>query len=492
MDVDFSRSFFDQLNELISRVPKLALNNTNSVNSEYTNFATENKNCYLVISGWQNEDVLYSMRTNHLKDSMECYNVFESEQMYECLDCSKCYRISQSQDCQICTDGRYLFDCRNCDYCLGCAGLRNKTYHILNKPVSKAQYEETRDKLNTNPEFRDEFIATFSALLLRTPHLYGHMVKTEGSTGDYLFDSNRCFESFELRESEQCRYSVVGGKNTDLCDATYADEDELMYEIMSGHHGYGNMFCGTVWFSQWISYSLYCMNSNNLFGCDGVRKGSFCILNKQYSEHEYQSMVKKIKAHMSAMPYRDSAGRTYPFGEFMPSDLSPFAYNETVAQEMKQLSREEAIAAGYRWKASDSKQNDSAEDISHYSIADDSIIKKIFTCTHGGACKEQCTGVYKIVHQELKFYRVMNLPLPALCPNCRHYQRIAKRNPYHLWHRQCMCDHTEHGHRAEIAPELQQRRTEEGGRCPIEFETTYAPERPEQVFCESCYQKEIV
>jgi len=28
--------------------------------------------------------------------------------------------------------------------------------------------------------------------------------------------------------------------------------------------------------------------------------------------------------------------------------------------------------------------------------------------------------------------------------------------------------------------------------CPNEFETTYAPGRPEIVYCEKCYQSEVV
>jgi len=28
--------------------------------------------------------------------------------------------------------------------------------------------------------------------------------------------------------------------------------------------------------------------------------------------------------------------------------------------------------------------------------------------------------------------------------------------------------------------------------CDVEFETTYAPDRPEIVYCEKCYQKEVV
>jgi len=27
--------------------------------------------------------------------------------------------------------------------------------------------------------------------------------------------------------------------------------------------------------------------------------------------------------------------------------------------------------------------------------------------------------------------------------------------------------------------------------CPNEFETSYAPDRPEIIYCESCYNKEV-
>jgi len=46
-----------------------------------------------------------------------------------------------------------------------------------------------------------------------------------------------------------------------------------------------------------------------------------------------------------------------------------------------------------------------------------------------------------------------------------------------LWHRQCMCDKTSHQHGE--------------ARCQVEFETSYAPERPEIIYCEKCYQKEV-
>jgi hypothetical protein len=95
----------------------------------------------------------------------------------------------------------------------------------------------------------------------------------------------------------------------------------------------------------------------------------------------------------------------------------------------------------------------------------------------------------------------MNLPLPRLCPNCRHYQRIKQRNPLKLWHRKCNCQgeygvsdsgikNQESGIKYKnTAEHIHHKMTEH---CPNEFETTYAPERPEIVYCGECYIKEVV
>ena len=56
----------------------------------------------------------------------------------------------------------------------------------------------------------------------------------------------------------------------------------------------------------------------------------------------------------------------------------------------------------------------------------------------------------------------MKVPVPTLCPNCRHFERLAKRNPLKLWKRAC-------------------------AKCNKDIETSYAPERPEIVYCIECY-----
>ncbi|MCX6722724.1 MAG: hypothetical protein NT094_01490 [Candidatus Staskawiczbacteria bacterium] len=183
---------------------------------------------------------------------------------------------------------------------------------------------------------------------------------------------------------------------------------------------------------------------------------------------------------MIEMPYIDKNGRVYKYGDFFPNDLAPVAYNESIAQEYYPLTKKQGVERGNLWKEIETrnynitiKNEDIPDDIK--SVGDD-IVNQMIECEHQGKCLEQCTEAFKITPHELEFYQRMSLPLPHLCPNCRHYQRINIRNPLKLWHRQCMCNKNTHGH---------------SGTCSNEFKTTYAPDRPEIVYCESCYQQEM-
>ena len=180
------------------------------------------------------------------------------------------------------------------------------------------------------------------------------------------------------------------------------------------------------------------------------------------------------------MPYVDKKGRVYGFGEFFPSEISPFAYNETVAFEEQPLSKEEALALGYRWRDMEAKQYiptmDSSSLPNSIDDADDKVCGEIIGCPNNGKIETQCTGAYKILPDELQFYRQMCLPLPRYCPNCRYHERLKWKNPFRFYQRECMCEIGSHGH---------------GAKCTNEFTTMYAPERPEKIYCKDCYQKEV-
>ncbi len=181
---------------------------------------------------------------------------------------------------------------------------------------------------------------------------------------------------------------------------------------------------------------------------------------------------------MNDIPYINRTGIIYRYGEFFPGEFSPFSYNESVAGEYFPLSKEEALAQGYKWKDKDERNykidlimTDIPDDIKN---VDNSILGKVIECAHNSnnkhsaSCESSCTEAFRLTPEEFAFYKRINLPIPRLCPNCRHGERILQRNPMKLWHRTCM---------------------KEG--CSNEFETSYSPERPEIVYCERCYQNEV-
>ena len=87
---------------------------------------------------------------------------------------------------------------------------------------------------------------------------------------------------------------------------------------------YNCRFCWECWpENKNLEYALYCSNSSNLFGCVGVKKKEYCILNKQYSKEEYEDLRTRIAEQMLTMPYKDSKGYEYPYGEFLPVEFSP-------------------------------------------------------------------------------------------------------------------------------------------------------------------------
>jgi len=480
MDYDFSRPFFEQYKELLSKVPLISLSNTQSINSDYCSSAAWNKDCYLISgSGWD-EKVSYANRAIKDKDSMDLYIVDNSELCYDSLYCRKCYRVFFSYQCGACNDSAFLYNCKNCQNCFCCSNLCGKNYCFFNQQLSKDEYESRMREINLGSYSNVEFIKEkfYKEIYLKSIHRFADLINCYGSTGDYLKNTKNCLNCYDFGgdNAENCRYVDWSGFNTkDLYDTGPGAGwgSSLLYEGLDINNSSGIIGTVVCYDSNSCTYCFNIQNSSNLFGCYGLHGKKYCILNKQYTKEQYEELVPKIIKHMNDMPYIDSKGRVYKYGEFFPSELSPFCYNETIAQEYFPLNKEEALKQGYRWKDKeernyniDIKTEDIPDDITN--IKDEDILNKVIECEHKGKCNHQCTEAFKIIPEELQFYRRMNLPLPRLCPNCRHYARLAQRNPLKLWHRKCM---------------------HEG--CNNEFETSYSPDRPEIVYCEECYKKEV-
>ncbi len=484
VDYDFSKPFFTQYREMLQKVPHIAIVNDNgiaSVNCEYTHDTWFSKNCYMLFSSWRTENVMYSFLVagpegKQIKDVCDSLNILEHNQrIYECISCAECYQLKYGEFCISCIDSQFMYDCRGCTDCFMCAGLRNKKYCFKNVQYSKEEYEKILAdyKLDTfvgveraKKEF-DEFILTY-------PRRYAYILQSIYSTGDVLTNCKNVKDSFGIHNAENCRYYDYGASPKDSYDITMSGELSECYENIVADHSYHNFFGIFSVKSQDIRYTQHCHDCKHIFGCAALRKSQYCILNKQYTKEEYEALMPKIIEHMNTMPYKDKNGCVYRYGEFFPAELSVFGYNETVALDQIPLSREEALTHHFKWQdnvqqtigkgtLSQDKIPESINDIS------DTMVNEILACIN-------CKRNYKIIPNELNFYRILKIPIPRRCFHCRHHARILRRNPLELWHRTCMCTKENHDHR---------------GNCLNEFETSYAPNRPEIVYCESCYQKEV-
>jgi hypothetical protein len=494
IDYDLNRSFFEQFHELQKKTPRCPLVNNQSINSDYCNFADENKNCYLITTANRNENSFYGFFLVDNKDIMDCLFCSESELIYDCVDCHKCFRLFSSQQCKNCIDSSFLFDCSNCNNCLFSVGLRGKSYYLFNKPCSREEYEEERKKIFGSHRKYSEAIKKFEDIKLNfSLRKCSNLISCNNASGDFIFQSKNVKEGFDVYDSENISYAQQGVNSKDSFDIFSFDTTELCYESLSvglpTNKCLFTVFCRS---SDNLTYCDNCRGSHDLFGCVSLRNKSYCILNKQYTKEQYEEMVPKIIRHMNEYPYKDTAGNIYRYGDFFPTELCPFAYNETLAQEYFPLKKGVAIQHGFSWKTNDTKQYPIT--VEYEKIPDrindvpDSIIKEVFGCAHAGVCVHQCTTAFRIVPEELSFYKKMDIPLPRLCSNCRHYERLKKRNPMRLWYRSCQCagEKSENGVYTNTASHKHGR-----GRCPTKFKTSYAPERSEIVYCESCYQSEI-
>jgi len=157
--------------------------------------------------------------------------------------------------------------------------------------------------------------------------------------------------------------------------------------------------------------------------------------------------------------------KTGEWGEFLPIQTSLFGYNKSSAQMHYSLSKTEVEKRGWQWDEYEPPLPAVRKTIPASALPDnikdtpDDVLQWAILC-------EKTERPFRLQPLELKLLRQMNVPIPRRCPDQRHLDRFALRNPRKLWTRPCM-------------------------KCGKDMETTYAPERPETVYCEECYLKEV-
>ena len=501
-EYDFSKPFFEQFYELFLAVPRCGvIQQKNSVNSEYTNRVTDMRNCYLVFATTEAENSRYSTFIQNSKECIDCFGAIKSERCYECIDCLQCYNVAFSQESTTCTDSWFLVNCTNCQDCFGCVNLRNKRYCIWNEQYTKEEYQKRIAAMNLGSDMALEgFRKRMRELQNRAIVPWAIAHHNREVSGNWIESSKNVHDAFACTNVEDARYCFfVYNEKGAMDHSHWGNSGEQIYEGISVGIQCANVrFCSECW-EQLIDaeYCMNCHSSQNLFGCVGMRNARFAILNREYSEAEFAVLRDRIVTHMNETPYISQGHKIeYRYGEFFPPEFSPHAYNETIAHEFFPKPRREIEEMGWQWRESEERNyaittlSDRLPD--HIKDASEGVTKEIVGCAHGGKCAQNCTTAFRITPEELKIYQVANIPLPRLCPNCRHFERLAKRTPLRLWQRLCQCAGTESEN--GIYANTNNIHPPHAGNihCPNTFETSYAPDRPEIVYCEVCYQNEVV
>ena len=422
------------------------------------------------VSTFYSENVMYSTNIwEKGQDLCDCTLVIKNGVLsYECTDSFNIYRCQFSILLENCTDCFYCYDLRNCQNCFLSCNLRNQNYMILNKKYSKEEYNKKIKEFNLSSYKvgQNLFMVFVDLIKEKALHRFAVMENTVNSFGNMLYNSRNANRVFDSDRVEDVKYGIIVPDVKNSMDVSHVGFNcELLYESHALVRSYNVLFSHLSYDNNDIQYCDSCHNSNNLFGCCGIKNGSYMIFNKKYSKGEYLKLKEKIIEHMK---------KTGEYGEFFPSKFSPFKYNESHAQVYIPLNKEEALKIGFDWEdnlpGTYDKETVSSENIpDNITNVSDSITKEILKC-------ENCKKNYNIIPAEFVFYQRENIPIPHFCYACRYKKRISLRLPRKLWHRTCMCDREGHGH---------------GGKCSNEFETSYAPDRSEIVYCERCYQQEV-
>lgn len=471
---DFSRPFFEQFNELWHEVPiiGLSIDIPTFKSSPFTHQAGHLKNCYLLFHSDFVEDSACGMNHVQNKSVFNCFSVILSELCHDSIHIFKVNRgigldnVNESLDCA------FLRNCVNCQNCFASANLRNKSYFIFNKPYAKEDYFREIKKWDLGSyKIYQEIKKTAVDHWKKYPPQPRRETFSKNISGNYVFESKNCHNYLDVTGCQDCKhlFLIYQQPTKDCYDiSSWGNNLSLSYECSNvGENVSSIKFCQESGINLYnADYCKLSTGGSFHFGCVSIKKGNYIIFNKPYAKDEYFALRKKIIKQMNEMPFIDKKSKkTYKYGEFFPPELSPFAYNETVAHKFFPLAKEQAINQGYKWRDAEEKEYQTTISWQnlpdHIKDAPDSIINEIIKC-------QNCARGYKIIPMELNFLRERNLPLPRQCPFCRIDEKFNQwvKN-LRLFKRTC-------------------------SQCGAEFETPYPKNEVEYILCNKCWLKEVI
>jgi hypothetical protein len=457
MNYNPSLPFFKQLQDLQEKVPHPHQNGTKNTRCDWCDDVWNSKDCYLSRSMEECEDLFYSYRNVRVINSIDATICFDCEKCYDVSECHHSYRLFYSQHSRDCIDSYFLYDCRNCLNCFMCWNLRSKSYCLENIQYTKEEYEEKLKSFHLGSyKSIQSFRKHFAEIIQKEAvHRQNFNLKVYNSDGDYLLDCKNCHNCNTISDSEDCYNTIRASKLKSAIDASGCWFSEMLGNCNSCVIG-----AYALKYSNWSSsrYSEYldiCIECEYCFGCVGLRKKKYCILNKQYTKEEYEilkdkiiSDMKKRREHGQFMPYSMSAG---PFN-FSTSFLY---FPETKKEDILKLGGYwEDISESHLKGMPTSQLPDDIKDVP------DTIITQALICPETG-------WRFNVAEDELIFYKANNIPLPRYHFDVRTKKQLKDLTVLQSYPYTCFY-------------------------CRNKIEAYYLPEwNYQKIACEECYRLNI-
>lgn len=468
-DLDFDWSISQQISDFYRSIPKRSLNidaENSMENCDYSNYGTSSKDCYMSQVPTFSQNCYYSYTPFQSTYNIDTHLNEKCEISYESSFCMNSYQIFYSQYLEDSRDCWWCYDCIWIQNCIGCVWLHSKQYYILNQELTQREYEYKLKVILSSYKNLKTFQDEFDTFKSNFPKKALHNKLSENVQGNIIRYSKKtlnCFNVVDLQDSLHTQHSGIDSTSLLSCE-------------------YGGLNSWNVYHSIWFNHSIesayisftsaqrsYYLHDNTSVDdsmlCSGLQNQRYCIFNKQYSQEEYAVFSKKViemmkqewiwgnwfLSEMLLFPYNDSkAYEQYPpqkivYGSRDTKGAREWELNPKGRGTVYVLDPEAYISKAYLDFWGDKSLNilwrtqDNNIDISPSAkIIEADFLPEIHNIeAHVSDIIIQCKDTgrpFRVIAQELDFYKKYSLPLPRYHPDVRFQKRFQQfpKNTLHL------------------------------------------------------------
>ena len=288
-----AKGFLTELQRIILSQPKLPAAVVSCEGCEFCNEVYNSKNLFYCFDTYNTTDSFYLFDSFMCASCGDCDYGVESELCYESVDPYKAFNCNFIEYCDNIRDSAYSYNCSGNDL-FGCVNLQNKSFCIFNRQLSEVEYRERIKKFKSLPP--EKVLAIVDDLKKRFPLTQTIGADNENTTyGNYIHFDKNCYLCFDAAHDEDCAYLYDSFYCKTSYDLTYVAQDtDLTYQGIDSTRSFNNNYIIHTNQCQDSSYLFNCFNVKNSLGCVGLRNKEYCILNRQFTKEEYETLSTQI------------------------------------------------------------------------------------------------------------------------------------------------------------------------------------------------------